>query len=553
MGKAIRKVTLIIGLLLIGSTLDAEFGDGQVNLPLTFSSIKPTSEFNFQQIAIGKARITTETKRCFSISPVSGTKRITLRYRPETCGFCGKKTISVGFPGVATITQIPVEVSCQANVLLVDNQPPSSKKEYAEALSEYIQTLAKEEKLSVLAVNLNDFRYNIDATPIKNKLDLKKPETFVNAIRDISSLAKSQYVILLGNVETLPMPDIGDKEIKKGGRKECEFSYTPPCTLPSDRPYAGFNGDTYAAKIARIPMPVYAMDRTLRTYTKLHKQKGIRIEKNRMMFHVDSCGKVKETEKNGKKIMTKDCWWFDQYMKTYGAVFGKTAACLESQNCFLNPPYCLSCNGKIGSCKPEEYKRKLEAASFLYIAQHGTGFYFQGITEQNGVELTCNAGDGKFFVHRTLSYHPLVITPACYGASIDEDIAHERQYGSSGSATSLLFAGASIYIGTTRGNYAALKTNFKKGTPITRLINPLEQFFNLKTNVEYTERITKTILACKKRIGDCFYDEMVAMELGLQSKDVDEEFASRWKSRQTIRQYQLYGDPTLTIQVVLSD
>ncbi len=535
-GLAFNILVIAVLLVFAGFSQAKDTANEQKESTLLFSSKQPSATFNLPILPTGGASMTTEMASCFEVNPKKGTKKLTVTYHPATCGFCGKKTLKVRIGGLAEPIGIPVKVSCNADMLVFESAP-SGRKSYASALSDWIDALAGK-GLTVLDVNVDSFQFNGNLQTLKKAyaLDRNKPDAFIRAIQEVSKAADAKYVILLGNTDQIPMPDIGDRQIVKKGKEICEFSANPPCRLPSDRAYALLENRRYVTQVTRIPGPDYLVESKFRQYAEIHRQGGLRIARKGITLQVDSCGgtNIRQTKKG--IIAEKDCAFFEDIGKTLKPVFG-ISSCTRENNCLLTPPFCLSCNGKTSDCLADSLKSRFEKASLLYIDQHGSGNSFSSVTVKGQDELFCVAGNSDFFGSLKLGKFPPVITTACYGASIDEDTGGNPLIGSQGTAKSLLYAGAPIYIGSTRTNFALTAAYSKIGP---------EDELAYRTNLNFVQQITQSVLTCRDRIGDCFYRQMDAYERLFLSEGIA---ASRWKDRQTVRQYQLYGDPTLKIQV----
>ncbi len=520
------------------------FKEGTIKLE--FSTLAPSKDYAYPAAGTVLHKTTPASPGsddCFTVEAKDSAhpeKGIIVSYHAESCNLCGNLKLKVQGTANSEGVSIPVSISCKADMLLVANEQYVDQARIA--LGKYTRAIAKE-GLSSIFVNLGQFSLasNGKAAPL-DQPDTSRPVTFKNVLAYLSTkLVTPKYVMLLGDTDRIPMQDLGDQQKNNNkGQPECIFGGKPPCALPSDRPYAVVEGLRYKTVVARIPGNILLVGAKLESYADLHTAGlPIKVPKRSVYIYSDACGGTKKAGVGPFARLEENCFIRDESLAMQGNL-GRTG-CNAANGCFMAPSYCLYCSGGV-ACDRNAVGAIFRDAGLLQINQHGSGTSFSSVGLKNGKEISCDAARSSYFSENGIRLKAGVITSACYGAAIDSAQGAIRLGGFEGTAKAMLQAGAPFYIGTTRINYGI-------GTPKAGAI---------QAEYEHNVQISKAIMTCPSRLGDCFYDQMSAYLRLFSNPDVQAAQSQitysngqgrGWFEPRLVQEYQFYGDPTLKIKV----
>ncbi|MBI5036411.1 hypothetical protein HZC09_03630, partial [Candidatus Micrarchaeota archaeon] len=205
--------------------------------------------------------------------------------------------------------------------------------------------------------------------------------------------------------------------------------------------------------------------------------------------HKDNCFLMKDT---------KEFLWT--------ALFPPKDDC-EEPFCLKSPPFCSETG-----CRKDDLLSALREADFLSVFEHGSGYgyYYVSKDGKGGTVLKPK----EHFPQDFKSPAALVLSYACFGASIDFGYNNRRLTGRDSTALAFLRAGASSYVGTTRQGLAEVNN---------RLVLPLaSEVFRAKKAVT---------------LGEAF---------GIGKREIRKK-AEGENEQLVAAMFVLYGDPTVRV------
>ncbi|GEM_PF-3934898 len=440
---------------------------------------KPDGKGLFEAKADGVAPSvaqTSEGKECMQVKP-TGNNRFQITYDPlcQACGTDMQARIRYGTGGPSSTVVIPLDVSCQADVLIVtragldEDGKKRLKKDarYADSLRQYMEALAHEtpQPLSSRYVELDHAMARV-TFGVDNKAfeAIAKPrgrektdayyERFYAQTNEANGLVAQldkvqavvfglpesrtsmKYLLLLGGLTQMPMPGFPFPRSNLYNNNNRGF-------VPSDELYGRgmtFTAaevekihsdrkqwfDTYKSAVNRLEnqkltvavgrIPIATEERS----TKLISEKLEQYTRTRLMS--TQMKEIKKTLLVVDRCGGSDCFINSEFVRT-GFAHDEKAQC-DEETCGpikaqYSPPYCSYHVGKaVATCRPFVLFKEIKNADALYFYTHGSRGLFLSETKDRNSFTVLTASD----VVDNLDLHskePVVFTDSCYAAALD--------------------------------------------------------------------------------------------------------------------------------------
>ncbi|NYZ75339.1 hypothetical protein H0O03_03710 [Candidatus Micrarchaeota archaeon] len=358
---------------------------------------------------------------------------------------------------------IPLSIPCQANVTIVTDgiklglDYPASPlvrqgREVAavDAVDEYLARLRAKgltvryvELESILASDAFDYSFPSFAS-MENEAASKR---LVPIVRKVLAKTRSDYLVILGGTEVVPMPFHPDERVISG--EPVIYLASMDGIIPSDDAYA-MAGDNQLPRVAVSRFPSELLDPASVSSMMLAALNAppVPANFNSVLVVGDACGS------------SGDCFIREAVDEFSNLLFGRSCAQDTLMGrCRLVPPFCKYHYDPSGGllifdeegCTPLE-TTELSEKTALVLFLHGSGTGFVGssaataIASITGEETSYVALEAADFDGVELTAAPAVFSIACYGAAIDSTIGGTSNY----AALALARAGSRSIVGHTR-------------------------------------------------------------------------------------------------------
>lgn len=363
----------------------------------------------------------------------------------------------------------------QSNVIIATiGSKLTEDSNYINAVENY-EALLNSEGLSYTYVDLSEY------DPLMNANDW---QSIKSAINRIEYLTNASYLVLLGGVNIIPMPNISI---------DANFGEPNVSIIPTDDPYGSLtNSSIPTIIVSRMPGTNADGIAQFLENSLQQRQKG----NNNLLISGDFANAPE-----------------DQFVHQDVNSFSLSAtglACSSNPNCFKAPPYCLGATCA-NSSQFNNYLSNIYGIQ--YYDCHGDGYdcsdvnVFYPIVSSGVITLNGVPDPGL----PKLNTYPIVMSAACYdGAIADYSPYPQSIINQTTLALQFLNEGASVYIGNTKEGFGGL-------TP-----SELSYIYN-----KFKSGLT---------IGQAF--------ISMKQKFLTNPFSSYQEG--TAHELQLYGDPTIT-------
>lgn len=335
-------------------------------------------------------------------------------------------------------------------VLITATSQFTTDSRYQSALSSYESTLSSK--------GLSFVYFDLSSNNASNLLgfipNLNDWHSVKMAINKIEYQTNPTYVVILGNVNIIPMPSVYTSVPFDTPLMHPTANLS---SIPTDDPYASLTNSTIPSVVlARIPgSSADEIATLLSNGVKKHSSTNFKL------------GIIGDGVQGGDdSFVRSDTNWFSQ------VTTGLT--CSANSDCLYAPPYCstgINCNSS------SALQNNIASVYGVQVYDcHGDGFTCAGSIQP--IIISSMFGG----VPPQLNTTPVIMIAACFDGSIDNSLL--GSVGVKTLATDMLDNGASVYIGNTKEGYggitpaeeAFIYNKFKNGEPIGKA------FLDMKVN-----------------------------------------------------------------------